>query len=341
MSNDFQAPSGSGVNNSLFVPTMTTAQRVAVILRTNEWVLDSTDHNLYRGDGATLGGVLQGANGAGRTYFVNSATGADTNNGLSWSGAFKTLTAANAVAVDYDTIMLLGTFTEALTVTKKLAFIGASNTVNDAVWMESAAGQTLATVTATNCLFYNIRFRIPTTGGIGLDLTASDYTKVLSCAFQGRGGSYYGIRINGGSQLKINANVFTYLNTATYGCAILGNSTTNVPTGLEIAGNTFHSNLRHVKASMRQSFIHNNLFQEKGLDADNASVLTATTKLDVTGETSGSQLNTVTRNMFQGTYSISGGYKASASADNWFGNASDKVSATGVTADGVTTAVPA
>lgn len=59
MADDFQAPSGSGVNNSFFLPTMTTAQRVAVVLRLNEWVLDLTDHNLYRGDGSTFGGVLQ------------------------------------------------------------------------------------------------------------------------------------------------------------------------------------------------------------------------------------------------------------------------------------------
>lgn len=277
---------------------------------------------------------------SGNTWCVDSINGSDNNGGHSWDSAFQTRAKAVSVASDGDTIFMKGTFAEAGTCSKKLAFVGSGNTVNDCVWMESAAGDTLLGLTAIDCLFFNIRFRIPTTGGIGLDMVNSDYTKIFGCHFQGRAGSYYGIRVAGGSQWQVVGNVFEYMNTATYGCGILGNSTTLVPTGCEIAFNTFHSNLRHVKATMRQSFVHDNLFQEIGLSSTNTS-LTATVKLDVAGEVGGAQFNTVTRNMFQGTYSISGGYKSSGVSDNWYGNKSDYISQTGVTAEGTTTAVPA
>jgi hypothetical protein len=270
--------------------------------------------------------------------YVNSAAVA-SGDGLSWDSAKKTIQEAVDAAADGDILFMKGTFTEAVTCAKKLTFFGAGNTVNGCTWMESVAGQTLLTLTATDCLVTGIRFRVPTAGGIAISMTNSDYTVITGNTFQGRTGSYYGIYVAGGSQWKITDNVFLYLNTATYGCAILGHSTTVMPASVDISGNTFHSNLRHVKASIRQSFVHDNLFQEIGLDADNSD-LTATVKLDIYGEIAGAQYNTVTRNMFQGTYSISGGYKPGTS-DNWYGNKSDKVSTTGVTAEGTTTAVPA
>jgi hypothetical protein len=112
-----------------------------------------------------------------------------------------------------------------------------------------------------------------------------------------------------------------------------------MPAGWEITGNIFHSNLRHIKMSMRQSFVHDNLFQSIGLDNDNTD-LTATVLLDVYGEIAGSQYNTVTRNMIQGTYSIAAGYKPGTN-DNWMGNQSDQISQTGTTAQGLTYLVPA
>ena len=278
----------------------------------------------------------------GTPYYVDSADGDDDkNDGLSSGAPFKTIQKFVDTAEDGDRAIMRGTFTEAVTCAKRLAFIGAGPTPNACIWMESAAGDTLLTLTAINCLVTNIRFRIPTTGGIGISMTNSDFTVIANNIFQGRAGSYYAIYASGGSQWRILDNVFAYMNTATYGAAILGHSTTTIPAGIEIAGNKFHSNLRHVKLTMRQSNVHDNFFQEKGLDSDNVSTLTATTKLDVSGETSGAQMNLVTRNEFRGTYSISGGYKASGATDNWYGNKSDKVGTTGVTAEGTTTAVPA
>ena len=275
----------------------------------------------------------------GNVWHVRSATGANTNDGKSVDTAFATITVAVAAASDGDIILMKGTFTEAVSTAKKLSFIGTGPTVNDCVWMESAEGDTLLTLTGTNCLFTGIRFRVPMTGGIAINMANSDYTVIRNCTFQGRSGSYYGIYVAGGSQWQIIDNIFEYLNTSTYGCGILGYSTTVMPAGCLITRNNFHSNLRHIKASLRQSFVHDNLFQEVGLGPTNAA-LTATIKLDVYGEIAGAQYNTVTRNMFQGTYTASGGYKASAT-DNWCGNFSDKFSATGVSAQGVTILSPA
>lgn len=275
----------------------------------------------------------------GNDWFVNSAVSA-SGDGKTQFTAFKTIAEAVAAASAGDRIHMLGTFTEAVAISKKLAFIGAGNNVNDCVWMESAAGQTLATVTAAGCLFENIRFRIPTTGGIGIQMTDSDYTIIRNCHFQGRSGSYYGIKNSGGSQCQIIDNVFQYLNTATYGTAILGFSTTTIPSGWIVKGNLFHSNLKHINMTMRQSQIYENIFTEVGLASDNTSTLTATVKLDLTSQVAGGQLNTVTKNIMLGDYSITGGYKSAAN-DNWFGNKSDDIAEDEVYDDGTTIAVPA
>ena len=287
------------------------------------------------------GGVSFGEDGKGNAWYVSSASGSNSYDGKSWSSPLLTIQAAVTAASAGDTIYLQGTFTEAVTCsTSSLSFIGAGPTVNDNVWMESAPGQTLLTLTGKNCKFYNIRFRIPTTGGIGINMAASDYTIIAGCHFQGRTNSYYAIYNNGGSQCQILGNVFEYMNTGSYGTAILGYTYTAIPTGWEIAYNIFHRNLKHISMTMRQSFVHDNLFQAVGLSSSNGS-LSATVLCDIyTGSAGNGQYNTVTRNMMMGTYSISGGYKGQSS-DSWYGNKCEGISATGVTAEGTTTAIPA
>jgi hypothetical protein len=292
---------------------------------------DNLDHNTGELYAALIGNATK--------WYANSVTGVAGNDGMLADTPFLTITAAVTAASDNDIIVIKGTFTETISTSKKLTFIGAGPTVDDAVWMESAPGDTLLTLTGTHCRVSGIRFRVPTTGGIAISMINSDYTIIENCHFQGRTGSYYGVYVAGGSQWQILHNTFEYLNTATYGCGILGHSSTAMPAGCEIAWNTFHSNLRHLKASLRQSFVHDNLFQSIGLKPDNTA-LTATVLCDVYGEIAGSQFNTVTRNMFQGTYSITAGYKPGTN-DNWAGNQSDQISATGTTAEGMTYLVPA
>jgi hypothetical protein len=261
---------------------------------------------------------MEGVSSPGTIRYIDGTNGADTNDGLTWASAYKTIQAAVTAASAGDTLLMIGTFTEQVTCSKQLSFIGAGKTVNDCVWMEVAAGNTLLTLTGKGCLIQNIRFRIPTTGGIGINMAASDYTIIQGCHFQGRAGSYYAIYNNGGSQCQILDNVFEYMNTATYGTAILGYTYTAFPAGWIIARNIFHSNLKHISMIMRQSQIVDNIFQTLGLAADNTSALTATTQIDLSG--TGGQLNYITRNSFGVTCSHANGFVESASNDNWKGN---------------------
>jgi len=288
-------------------------------------------------------GGISGSNSKGKSWYVSSASGVDTNDGRSWTTPYLTIQTAVTAASAGDTIYLQGTFTEAVTCsTSSLTFIGAGPTVQDNIWMQSATGQTLLTLTGKNCKFYNIKFYIPQTGGIGINMVAADYTIIEGCYFQGRTGSLQAILNNGGSHCKIIGNDFSYMNTASTGAAILGVTYTTIPSGWEIAYNNFSGNLRHISMTIRNSFIHDNLFQAVGLGPTNAS-LTATTLLDTyTGSAGNGEYNIVTRNMFQGgTYQASAGYVANAT-DNWYGNkASDVSRSSYTTAEGTTYANPA
>lgn len=51
----------------------------------------------------------------GNIYYVDGWNGSDTNNGLSWDSAFKTMAAAFAVLASNDTVFLKGRITEQLT----------------------------------------------------------------------------------------------------------------------------------------------------------------------------------------------------------------------------------
>lgn len=291
----------------------------------------------------TFSGGISGLDGKGSVWYVSSASGVDGNDGKSWSSAKLTIQNAVTSASAGDVIYIQGTFTEAVTCSKdSISFIGAGPTVNDNVWMEGETpGITLMTLTGKNCRFENIRFRVPTTGGIGINMSGADYTVIQGCYFQGRAGSLQAILNNGGSSCKIIGNVFAYMNTSTVGAAILGVTYTAIPAGWEIAYNTFHSNLKHISMTMRQSYVHDNMLQSIGLSATNTA-LTATVMCDVyTGSAGNGQYNTVTGNNMQGDYSITGGYK-SATSDDWYGNHASDVASTGnVALDGTTFGIPA
>jgi hypothetical protein len=276
----------------------------------------------------------------GKILYVDSSVTA-SGNGKSWARAYKTITEAVAAASANDVIMLVGTFTEAVTVaTAGLTFIGAGSTANGNIWMESAAGDTLVTLNAARCQFHNIRFRIPTTGGTGIALGAAGYTIIEDCRFQGRLNSYYAIsNVGTADDCKILNCEFLYNNTATYGTAIYGSTYAADITGSGwvIAGNLFHSNLRHVYTRLRQAYIHDNTFVENGLGPAGA-VLAATTKLNLSGAQS--NWNVVTKNVMLGDYSNTGGYTA-GTEDNWAGNFSDDIAEAEVTDFGTTSTVPA
>ena len=292
-------------------------------------------------DQCTFSQGLIGVPNGGSIWYVDSSK-STTSDGKTWDTPFLTITEAVAAASAGDFILLKGTFTEEVAVsTASLTFIGAGPTPNDNVWMQAAADDDLVTLTAGNCRFYNIRFRIPTAGGRGIVMSGADYTVIEDCLFQGRSGSTHAVTEDGtNNNCKIIGNTFMYNNTASTGGAIVGHTYTSdeVGSGWLIKDNIFHSNLRHIVMRAKQSQFIGNLFQEIGLDTDGGN-LTTTVSLDLSGTYS--NWNTVTKNTMQGDYSNTGGYKA-GTEDNWFGNTADDVSETEVdTTTGVTLAVPA
>ena len=124
------------------------------------------------GYGTQMESILEGNQGG--QIFVDSVLGLDTNNGASWATPLKTITKALSIAVQFNTIFIRGTFTEAVSSSlKDIAIIGAGPTQNDNVWMESAPGQTLLTLTGTGWMLSNIKFRVPTTNGIAISGTGA------------------------------------------------------------------------------------------------------------------------------------------------------------------------
>jgi len=282
-------------------------------------------------------------------WFVDTAVTA-SGDGLSWAGAFKTMTEAVAVLGAGDTILLRGSITaESITITSLagVSIIGAGTNPNQALWTTAADEVCLTLAGSADCLIENIRFRPPagtsTNTPAAISLTgASSNVVIRNCRFQGKTGSYYGILTDGSqSNVHILDNEFLYINTATYGTAIQGTGyATAEPASWVIEGNKFHSNLNHIVCRMRQSIIRNNVFAAAGLAADNSTSATLTVLgLDIHGATGG--CNIVTRNDLAGLYHQAHYY--GGTNDQWSGNyCADRSHATQVDATtGISKVVPA
>lgn len=285
--------------------------------------------------------MYPGEHGYGDEWFVDSANGASGNDGKSWEGAVNTIAAAVALASAGDTVYVRGSFNEAVEVAVAgLRLIGCGTTSNQALWTAPDTTAPCLTITAVaDCEIRNIRFR-PAVANAAIEMTgACHQTHIIDCRFQGKAGAYYAIYTDGAqANVKIENCEFFYLNTATYGAAILGHTyTSSEPTGWMIENCKFHSNLRHIECRMRQSIIQNCVFSGKGLLA--AGTMGASTKnIDISGATGG--CNLVTKNLLGGDYSNTGGYTAGTD-DNWTGNYADDVSETEVDASGLTITIPA
>lgn len=271
----------------------------------------------------------------GTTYCVDSVNGLDTYNGLTWSTPFLTITKAVATCSAGDTILLRGSgsstssttngaasFVEAVSCSKSgVSFIGIGPTSNEAIWSAAADGVCL-TLTGTDCLVQNIRFRPPAWGSgtpAAISLSGAYQTVIDHCRFQGKTGSWYGILTDGNNaNVKIINNEFAYINTATYGTAIKGAGyTVGENSGWIVSGNNFQSNLNHIVCRMRQSFITGNYFAAGGLAANNADSATLTVLgIDIHGATGG--CNIVTQNYLGSLYHQACYY--GGTNDDWCGN---------------------
>lgn len=287
-------------------------------------IVTSGQTRTYQGSGVWLTSqndvVLPGT-----TYCVNSVTGSDAAAGTSWTTALKTIAAAVALAVAGDTILIKGSFTEAVTIAvgkTGLSIIGAGTGPNQAKWT-SATDTVSLTINATDVLVNNIKFACPTyTEGFpaSILLGGAGYARIIGNRFQGQTASWNAIYspVCNSDNVVIAGNEFIYMNTATYGAAILGVEAGGLSySGWKIHSNTFNSCVTAINVNGRVCSVKNNTIMEYGIKADGSVAAVLALGIDLSGTSSGG--NTVWGNQLGGTYD-STLYKKGASGDQWAGN---------------------
>jgi hypothetical protein len=295
------------------------------------------------------------------TIFVDTIRGNDLNGTRGRKTAIKTMTEALKRAEANDTIAVCAPYIQGSTGTAihdyalaeaagitipygldGLKIVGLGDVPQCAEWGAPTASADCLTINAFNVTVQNIKFR-PKSGYSGIALTASSagtkawHPIIRGCMFQGQSGTLNGITTDGTvANAIISDNFFYYLNTATNGHGIFGQTYTAAePTGWKILNNFFHSNTNHIVCRLRQSFVIGNYFADYGYLAAGAGQTTK--KLDISGATVGA--NVVTGNFFSGAFTTAG--YVSGTNDTWVGNISDNAAATTVTTgDQWTTAVP-
>jgi hypothetical protein len=300
---------------------------------------------------APIEASVQALNSFGRRLYVDPVSGSDTNNGTAWSTGFKTMAHAIEVCDVYDIIGFAGTIKEdSLTLaTPSVVIVGLGPDPAANVWQQAdvyAASKTLLNVTAINCAMANMKIRPPAylASGVpkGIALSGAYQFKFFNNLVQGRAGSYFGLYTDGNNaNVRIKGNRFLYINTADYGIAIGGGGyTVGENSGWVVEDNFFHSNLNHIVARMRQSFIIRNHFAAGGLAADGSNSATLTVLgIDIHGATGGN--NVVTQNFLGSLYDQACYY--GGTNDAWAGNfCQDRTHATQVDATtGISKVVPA
>jgi len=270
------------------------------------------------------GGIVSGFT-TGTVYFVDSVSGLDTNTGKTWLAAFKTIAAAVAAASAGDSILIKGSFTEAVTIALAktgLMICGIGTGPNQATWT-GAADAVCLTINATNCIVKNIKFRPPAYSAgtpAAILLGGAGYTKITQCRFQGKTSSYNAIYspVCNSDNVEISDCEFIYLNTATHGAAILGVEAGGLSySGWKILRNIFNSCVTAVNINGRVCLVEGNHFNINGIAANGEGGAVCTLALDLSGTSSYG--NMVHGNYLGGTYSATL-YKVGASGDDWAGN---------------------
>lgn len=274
----------------------------------------------------------------GNTYFVDSVSGSDAAAGTSLATAFKTITKAVTTAAAGDTIFLRGSFTEEVTVDKEgLRLIGIGVSPRQTQWTADADGVCLE-IAAGSVLVQNIYFRPPAytadRGACAIKLNGAAYARILGNRFQGKTGSQAAIYspVANSDNVVIQGNDFQYLNTATYGAAIVGVEAGGLSySAWQIVDNIFASCVTAINLCGRVCVVTGNSIAEAGINPAGAVATILSLGIDLSGTNSGG--NQVWGNQLGGTYNATL-YKVGASGDQWAGNYN-------VLTGGVTAANPA
>lgn len=249
-------------------------------------------------------------NSLGTTYYVNGWDGANTNDGLSWDTAFKTMAKAFTVIGSNDTIYLTGRITETLTAplgVYDVTIIGTTNvprqSTNNGVQAGYSAYWKYSAETATACLelieqgwtIKNIVFE-PYSTGTGIQLTRAEdavhpdpsHALITNCRFV-TGAN--GIVDSGGCfNLRIINNVFQ----AQTGHAIKNIAGAGIacPSYWQVLDNKFLGFTNGFAVELVHSVIKGNYFTDGGTPNN-------TTVLNIYGSGTAGGNNFVVDNYFQ------------------------------------------
>ena len=282
--------------------------------------------------GLVVGGVALNSNTLkGTVRRVDSVSGSDGNDGLTWKYAFKTIAAAVAASAAGDTILCSGSFSEAVTVSLAgLKIFGATGNSADAVWTApTVAGSFCVYVNAANVQIAGFKFRpvIYVSSGIpsAIKLGTCPYTKIMGNRFQGQVGSYAAIYAPAATcdNVEISDNEFIYMNTLTYGYAIQGVATGGLTfSNWQILRNVFNSCTNDIKLPATACILDGNKHCYYGILATGAvgAVTTGATGagINLAGTSSGGNL--VTNNTLGAPAYTLANYTPGATTDSWMGN---------------------
>lgn len=271
-----------------------------------------------------VGGNLMNLN-VGNTWYVNSAAGA-SGDGKTFATAFRTIAEAIAKVATNDTIAIQGSFSETATLSVAgVSIVGIGTGPKQAQWTSAVDTATL-TISANYCRVQNIYFAPPaysastTYGPSAILLSGANWAYIVGNRFQGKTGSYEAIYspVCNSDNVHIIGNEFYYMNTGTYGAAILGVEAGGLSySGWQIHKNVFSSCVTAININGRACCLTENVVAEYGINASNAVAAVLALGIDLSGTSSGA--NMVTRNQLGGTYNATL-YKVGASGDQWAGN---------------------
>jgi len=280
-----------------------------------------------------------------QVIYVDATNGADGNDGHKPRLALKTIARAVALAEAGDTIILIGSFSEAVTVSKAgLRLIGAGSRQRETQWT-SAADTISLTISAANVEVANIYFKPPAYSAgtpAAIQLGNASYAFIHHCRFQGQTASHNAIYspVCNSDNVEISDCEFQYMNTATSGAAILGVEAGGLSySAWRILRNTFFSCVTAVNINGRVCRVEGNSFMEYGISAASAIAAVCTKALDLSGTSSGA--NVVFGNLFAGDYDADTLYTAGASGDVWVGNWAQDTAETEVSDNAITIDEPA
>lgn len=273
-----------------------------------------------------VGGSLSIINpSGGSVWYANSAV-AQAGDGKSWASAFGTIAAAVAVAQNGDIVAIKGSFSETVTMSVAgVTIFGVGTGPKQAIWT-SAVDTASLTIAANYCKIQNVYFKPPaysastTYGPSAIYLNGANWAYIVGCRFQGQTASYNAIYSpsENSDNVHIFGCEFYYMNTTTYGCAILGVEAGGLSySGWQIIGNVFSSCVTAININGRACVLRSNSVAEYGITAAGAVGAVLALGIDLSGTSSGA--NVVWGNQLGGTYSATL-YKAGASGDQWSGN---------------------